>query len=117
MLQCERASGVSVTSVAVIYIVIRTTLFLFPCSYRYLVLKCVKQSVESCHGPTAQIMFDFMKNTTSPSCSDKMDAWALAHAGDRFTTAAAPGLAATVMMLLLLLLLPVLEAVTQVLIL
>ena len=115
MLQWERASGVSIISVVVIYVVIRTTLFLFPCSYRYLVLKCVKQSVESCHGPTAQIMFDFMKNTTSPSCSDKMDAWALAHAGDPSTTAAAPGLAATAMMLLLLL--PVLEAVMQILIL
>ncbi|XP_076435978.1 uncharacterized protein LOC143275619 isoform X2 [Babylonia areolata] len=45
------------------------------CRFKYVMLECVKDSVSACHGPTAQIMHDFMLNMSDTTCRANMTQW------------------------------------------
>ena len=44
--------------------------------FKYKMMRCVKRSMAACHGPTAEIVADFMTDMSSSSCAATMDQWA-----------------------------------------
>ncbi|KAK7090271.1 uncharacterized protein [Littorina saxatilis] len=53
------------------------------CYFHYRMTLCLKESLESCHGPTAQVMSEFMRSMMTPNCSASMDQWDVEAEGQK----------------------------------